>query len=66
MSEAENPVPVIRLKNGVKREFWSKQERLRIVEETLNPGASVALVARATGVNANQVSSGEHNIEKVG
>src|SRR5689334_20914202 len=55
MSEAENPVTVVRLKNGVKREFRSKQERRRIVEETLKPGASVALVARANGVNANQV-----------
>lgn len=33
----------------------SKQERRRIVEETLTPGASVARVARAHGVNANQV-----------
>ena len=30
-------------------------EKLRVVEETLVPGASVALVARAHGVNANQV-----------
>ena len=55
MSEAQNPVTIVRLKNGVKREFRSKQERRRIVEETLKPGASVALVARANGVNANQV-----------
>lgn len=33
----------------------SKQERRAIVEETLAPGASVARVARAHGVNANQV-----------
>jgi transposase len=31
------------------------QERRQIVEETLVPGASVARVARAHGVNANQV-----------
>ena len=31
------------------------QERREIVEETLEPGASVARVARARGVNANQV-----------
>ena len=55
MSEAENPVTVVRLKNGQKREFRSKEERRRIVEETLKPGTSVALVARANGVNANQV-----------
>lgn len=30
-------------------------EKRRIVEETLGPGASVAKVARAHGVNANQV-----------
>ena len=55
MSEAEKSVTVVRLKNEVKREFRSKEERRRIVEETLKPGASVALVARANGVNANQV-----------
>ena len=55
MSVAENQVPVVRLKNGRTREFRSKQERRRIVEETLKPGASVALVARQNGVNANQV-----------
>ena len=37
------------------RQHRSIAERLRIVEETLVPGASVALVARAHGVNANQV-----------
>jgi transposase len=31
------------------------QEKRRVVEETLQPGASVARVARAHGVNANQV-----------
>src|SRR5919197_653937 len=38
-----------------KRRFRSKQERRQIVEETLKPGASVSLVARAHDVNANQV-----------
>lgn len=33
----------------------SKQERRQIVEETFEPGASVSRVARAHGVNANQV-----------
>lgn len=33
----------------------SVEERRRIVEETLEPGASVARVARKHGVNANQV-----------
>ena len=38
-----------------KRRFRSKAERRAIVEETLKPGASVSLVARAHDVNANQV-----------
>lgn len=33
----------------------SKAERRRVVEETMKPGASVSQVARAHGVNANQV-----------
>ena len=38
-----------------RRRHRSKLERRQIVEETLQPGASVALIARAHGVNANQV-----------
>jgi transposase len=38
-----------------KRSYRSKQERRQIVEETLQPGASVAIIARRHGVNANQV-----------
>src|ERR1700678_1931518 len=37
------------------RRSWALAEKRRIVEETLAPGASVARVARAHGVNANQV-----------
>ncbi len=37
------------------RRRWSVEERRRIVEETLEPGASVARVAQRYGVNANQV-----------
>src|SRR5512132_3807359 len=40
-----------------KRRRWSEAERRQIVEETLAAGASVARVARAHGVNANQVFS---------
>jgi transposase len=40
---------------AVKRKYRSKEERRRIVEETLEPGASVAVIARSHGVNANQV-----------
>lgn len=38
-----------------KRRTRSKQERRQIVEETFQPGASVAVIARQHGVNANQV-----------
>jgi transposase len=37
------------------RRYRTQAERRRIVEETLSTGASVATVARAHGVNANQV-----------
>jgi transposase-like protein len=39
----------------LKRQRRSIAEKRRIVEETLVEGASVARVARAHGVNANQV-----------
>jgi transposase len=38
-----------------RRRRRSTEERRLIMEETLNPGASVARVARRHGVNANQV-----------
>ena len=38
-----------------KRRRRSLEEKRRIVEETLEPGASVARVARQYAVNANQV-----------
>jgi transposase len=45
-----NPEP------GRKRRMRSKLERRQVVEETMRPGApSVAVIARAHGVNANQV-----------
>jgi transposase len=37
------------------RRFRSVAEKRQIVDLTLEPGASVALVARAHGLNANQV-----------
>lgn len=39
----------------VKRRSWSVEERRRIVDEALSPGASVATTARQHGVNANLV-----------
>ena len=48
------------VENGVdpevagKRRMRSKRERRQVVEETMRPGApSVAVIARAHGVNAN-------------
>jgi transposase len=38
-----------------KRQYRSPELKRQIVEETLEPGASVARVARAHSVNANQV-----------
>lgn len=46
---------VVRLKDGRERRFRSKEERRQIVEESLKPGASVSVVARAHDVNANQL-----------
>ena len=40
---------------AVTRRHSSKQERRRIAEESLQPGTSVAILARRYGVNANQV-----------
>ncbi len=50
MDQAEGLVP----ERGIRR-WRSVAEKRRIVELTLVPGASVALVARTHGVNANQV-----------
>jgi len=40
---------------AVKRQRHSEAKKRQMVEETLVPGASVARVARAHGVNANQL-----------
>jgi transposase len=55
MGSVQSTATVVTTKSGQTRRFRSKQERRQIVEETLKPGASVALVARAHDVNANQV-----------
>ena len=46
---------VVLVEPASKRRYRSKQERRAVVEETLRPGASVAVIARRHGVNANQV-----------
>lgn len=48
-------VEVLLVEPVPKRRYRSKQERRAVVEETLRPGASVAVIARRHGVNANQV-----------
>jgi len=40
---------------ALRRRMRTKLERRQIVEETFAPGASVAIIARSHGVNANQV-----------
>jgi transposase len=42
-------------RNRAPRRSWSPEEKRRIVEEAVRPGASVADVARRHGVNANLV-----------
>ena len=46
------------------RRWRSVAEKRRIVELTLEAGASVALVARANGVNANQVFKWRRALER--
>ena len=43
-----------RSENG-RRRLWSVEEKRRIVAETLQPGASVSVVARRHDVNANML-----------
>jgi transposase len=38
-----------------RRRAWSDEEKRRIVAETLEPGASVSIVARRHDINANQL-----------
>ena len=48
----------------VKRVLRTADEKRRIVEATLVPGASIARVARDNGVNANQVFQWRHEHRK--
>ena len=54
MDTAQQAIQVRVVEKPPKR-YRTVEEKRRIVEETLVPGASVARVARAHGVNANQV-----------
>jgi transposase len=55
MGRVQSVGTVVTLKDGRTRRFRSTLDRRQIVEETLKPGASVSLVARAHDVNTNQV-----------
>ena len=44
---------------SARRRLWSDETKRRIVAETLEPGASVSVVARRHDVNANQVFTGD-------
>ena len=46
---------IVLVEPASKRPYRTKEERRAVVEETLRPGASVAVIARRHGVNANQV-----------
>jgi transposase len=53
--ETTRNAEILLVEPASKRRYRSKQERRAVVEETLRPGASVAVIARRHGVNANQV-----------
>ena len=40
-----------------RRQFRSVEQKRQMVQETLKPGASVAIIARRHGINANQLFS---------
>ena len=46
---------VIQVRGSEGRKYRPVEEKRRIVEDTLQPGASVSRVARMHGVNANQL-----------
>jgi transposase len=64
MQKPDVATKVVTLKDGRTRHYRSEQLRRQIVEETLKPGASVALVARTHGVNANQVLKWRRRYER--
>lgn len=63
MSNPEDPE--VGRKGAVeKRRRWTEQQRRQIVEATIGTGVSVARVARAHGVNANQVYTWRRRLER--
>jgi transposase len=55
MRTARNTEIVTGAEPVARRRHRSKRERRPIAEESLQPGASIAVIARSHGVNANQV-----------
>ena len=53
MSDSDEEFGVGPARPVSRRRRWSEAERLRIVAESYQPGASVSLVARRNDVNAN-------------
>jgi transposase len=51
----DNTAPPVLSATRIKRQYRTAEQKRRIVEETLLPGVSVAVVARAHDVNANLV-----------
>jgi transposase len=54
-TQATELIPVSPRGTTAKRQHRTVQEKRQIVEETLAEGSSVARIARAHGINANQV-----------
>src|SRR6516162_8635422 len=53
MTNSTNRVEIIT--SVQRRRRWTAPEKVRMVEETLEPGMTVSLVARRHGVGANQL-----------
>ena len=55
MTNTSNPIEVVT--SVQRRRRWTASEKVRMVEETLEPGMTVSLVARRHGVAPNQLFS---------
>lgn len=55
MRMTDTPEKVEVITSVQRRRRWSAAEKMRMVEESQEPGASVSLVARRHGVNPNQL-----------
>ena len=55
MSMTDHPPKIEIISSVQRRRRWSATEKMRMVEETYQPGATVSLVARQHGVGPNQL-----------